>query len=382
MTKIKISIIFVFAFILLYIDVNNVYTQTRTELKDMFHPDIKISKKAMPEVLAKNFLLDFAVPDAPAFNLLDTDPSSILRPTTLKELSTHLSDFIDSDNGISIPKTFAVEFSPGLLIGGHHLTLKKYQQKALWYRFRFAAATKQIEGIDWPSQMAFSARTSIIDESDLRMDKKLLAEITNISHKILQIITDSIDAPPMEEPDTVKVNAEVTLQHHEQVKVDSLNALLKKKIDQAKANQPWNKNALDVAAGLRLASEDSLGKNLRIVETAFWITYAHRIGTWGQWLLGMKAGALRDSLKGDLSFSASISSRLYAGINAYKMFIETQFKNYKDYERLLINGGGEARLKSGTWFNVSGGIEYDFKLKQWNMVSKFTIKIGLHLLKD
>ena len=62
----------------------------------------------------KDFRLNFAVPESPAFKLLEVDQSKILRPASLRELGVALSEFTGTDNiALNIPKAFANRILPG-----------------------------------------------------------------------------------------------------------------------------------------------------------------------------------------------------------------------------------------------------------------------------
>lgn len=346
---------------------------------------ITFSDLTVPPVLANSFRLDFAVPAAPAFQLLGSEPSTILRPSSVKEFGASFSSFINSSQKISIPGAFAIEFSPGLLIGGNELTLQGYLNKPWLYRLRLSAGTKRLEGETNPTQIAFGFRTSFIDKSDLRGDKELLEDITKITKEILKKISDDVPPPPP----GVSGAEVVQPSSIQQTLIDSLNTVLKNRIDLAKANidNIWNKDALDLAGALLFSAQDSLGKNLRAVKFTGWFTYAKGISSWGQWLLGFKAGTARDSvgtpsdsLGNNFHFSGSASTRLYIGSNSYKMFVEAQYSKQNQMELLLLNGGGEVRFRNGMWFSFGGGVERNFDLKEWNIVSKLTLNLGLPFL--
>lgn len=58
-------------------------------------------------------------------------PYSHVRPTSVRELNVTLSSFTVSKNSFTIPKAFAAEFVPGLLIAGKKLILEKYRKNPL-----------------------------------------------------------------------------------------------------------------------------------------------------------------------------------------------------------------------------------------------------------
>lgn len=353
---------------------------------------INVTDSTTPPSLASSYRVDFALPDDPAFTLLDDNPSDILRPSSVKEFAFSLASFIDTaTGGFAIPQAFAVEFSPGLLIGGNDLSLSEYQRNPWLYRLRLSAGTRRLTGTAAPSEISVGIRTSFIDESDLRTDTALLSRVTAITDQILQVAAASIGRPSSD-GSGAEVISYSQLTPSGQAQVDSLNTLLQAAIAQAQnqAAEQWNGRALDLAVAALFSSQDSLVKGLQTSEVAGWLTWAEGFGTWGQLMLGGKAAMLRgpalDSLQGadssgsTMDFAATLSGRFYVGVNAYKVFTELQWSGTKETSTLLINGGGEAMLRSGLWISFGGGVERDLDAGVWNVVSKFAIKLGLPFL--
>jgi hypothetical protein len=356
MKKLKTMSIFVF---LTFLFVNR-YVQAQVNIGEK---GTEISN------LVRDFRLDFAVPDAPAFKLIDVNESKILRPTAVRELCLALSDFVDSENSLlTIPRAFAVELSPALLIAGKTLKLQRYQQNPWLYRLRISGATKREQGESGPSQIAFGLRLSLIDESDLRTDKDFIKQATKIADRINTIYTNArkrIGPPP----------SKIVLTPDEQEMADGLN----KEFKDQKAEEKWNAEVLDIALALRAMVSDSLSKNLEMEEYSFWITYGRGLlKENGQWLLGGNAGFKRDSTGGDFKFDVSVASRIYIGVNKFKGFIEVQaFKVEGEDLDILFNSGAEAMIGKSTWLVFSAGAERNGETDNWNIVSNFKFKVGL-----
>ena len=264
------------------------------------------------------------------------------------------------------------------MIGGNDLTLKEYQDAPFLYRLRISAGTRRLAGETAPSQIAFGLRTSFIDESDLRTDTELLNNIVAITDQITAAASDLVGPPPENGTgaEVVQPNSPV---------IDSLNNVLKTMIAQAEADQRWNANAFDLAAAILLSSPDSTGKGLQSTEITGWLTYAHGFGTWGQILLGVKAGGLRGPsadtiVETQMDFAGSFSSRLYIGTNNYKVFTELQVEKQEQGETLLLNGGGEIMLSDGIWTEFTGGASRNLDAGTWDVISKFSLKLGLPFL--
>jgi hypothetical protein len=126
---------------------------------------------------------DFAVPESPAFQLITLNPSTILRPTTVKELGMAASNFTGDGVSFSIPKELGVEFAPFSLIWAKKdsdlATGPKSSIKCVpaslapfLYRLRMSVAAKRDTSKDategQPSQIAFGLRLNFIDHADSR----------------------------------------------------------------------------------------------------------------------------------------------------------------------------------------------------------------------
>lgn len=368
----------------------------QTTLPDIHLPDfISISDSTAPEPLTNAFRINYTVPDAPAFSLVDVDASNLLRPATLRELAASVTSFTDGE-GFSIPRTFAVEFAPGLLIGGKHLTLGAYRRNPLNW-IRVSAATKRLAGAENPSEIAVGLRFSVKDKADPRRNDDLLVGLDSLN----QLIFDAITALPPTMQMAIPSNQALTPDQLYQALPDSvqarIQALMAARVallnEQAQVNssETWNNSAIDLATAARFSSADSLGRGIEATDIAAWLTAAVKIQTWGQALFGFKASLARDTSfveDADNPFGAEGSAgvRLYIGTNRYKMFTEAQFETEhrtdERMETLLLNGGGEARLQDGTWIEFGGGLQYNFLTEQWDVVSKFSLKLGLPFLRS
>ncbi len=330
--------------------------------------------------LASLYRLDVAVPEAPAFHLVTRDPGALLRPATVRELAGAVAGLTGTGGDLVLPKVFAVEFSPGLLVGGKDLSLSAYRARPWLYRLRLSAATRRDEGGRGPSTLAFGLRASLIDEADPRTDELLLRRLAALTARINAIYADAI-GPPGEDDQPGAVPLTV-LSSEQLAQVKALNEHVRAVLA-AQADRRWNREVLDVALAVRLASPDSLAKNLRTDEAAVWLTYARGLGTWGQWLVGGRGGLTRDPIEGGLDVvAATLSTRFYAGVNAYKVFLEVQAETHRGgaeghVEELLFRGGGEARLMGGAWIAFGGGVAYDALTRSWHVVSDFSVRLGV-----
>lgn len=298
----------------------------------------------IPDEIASTFRTDFAVPDAPALLLLDVEPSTILRPTTVRELAATVSDFASSGD-FSLPRAFAVEFAPALLIGGKTLSLQKYRGNPALYRLRLSAATRRPEDSASPTEIALGVRVALIDEADLRMNPEYLRQAVDIAQRVNDIYVAARRrvGPP---PTPIELTS---------VEEDSI-VHLQAPLTELWENKKWNSRVLDVAAGMLAQGRDSLGRDLRSTQLAAWGTFGTGFGRWGQLLLGGKIASVRDLLTDDFSAKGDLASRFYVGTNRYKVFAEVGGTWQSGPDEWLLNGGGEAKLIRGGWVSFSAGL--------------------------
>ena len=145
--------------------------------------------------LAKELAPNYAVPDAPAFNILNENPDNILKPSTVKDVGIAFADFLGEEDRITLPKSFALEFSPALLINGKNLSLEEYRNNDWLYRLRLSLATKRFENSS-ASKIALGIRIATEDESDLRTNQQYIEEATELTRKIQSKIDEVRPMPP------------------------------------------------------------------------------------------------------------------------------------------------------------------------------------------
>lgn len=351
--------------------------------------------------LVKFYKVDFAVPDLPAFNILGTSPSDILRPTDVKSLSVVTSEFYNGST-IVLPKTFSMEAAPFMLAKNNTLTLKEYDNNKWLYNFRLSIGTNtsEINKIKY-SNLAVGARFVLIDDGDLKNDKsyrKKLWESTaievnvenilkkefcdSVNKPLLQVITDEVLNKKMEK--YIASNKEKRIKEID-VSGYYLKELEKTKEEYKKAN--WNKQKLEIAYAFLGSSSDSLVKNIKSKKHSAWISYANPLGTkWGQLLVGANfsyvfADSLNKETTQTVNFRYSTFStaiRLYFGSNRFKGFVEGQGKRNWLYKKndCLFNLGSEINIRDGIWMVFNAGVNWnDFSSKN----SKSSFYSGFNL---
>ena len=284
--------------------------------------------------------LDFAVPEAPAFKILSTEPSIILRPSDPREVALSVADFARS--GGVLPKTFAAEFSPAMLIGGPQLTLQQYRDAPFLYRARISAATTRMDGSDF-TYASFGLRLTIFDDGDPRFDDSYLKNLSDLALRINRPIAAAVqERPPTS---TGRIESSVI----DSLSIDQLEQKVVSLRDEQK-EKSWYKQLVETGAAARFISSDSLVSRAKVDKYAGWIVASFPISGFGQWIFG-GSGTLERGESGRLDSSVvSLSTRIYLGGNDLKAYFEGQIDaTDKTPARRSIAAGGEIKLQFGLW---------------------------------
>jgi hypothetical protein len=314
----------------------------------------------------KDYQVDFAVPDAPAFKLLQVDESAILRPQNVRDLTLALAGFRGNNNAFVVPKQLGVEASPGLLIGAGHLKVTDYDAQRFLYAMRFSGAASR-DSLN-RGQLAAGVRFSLKDEQDLRKlgaagSDTAVTRLTGRMRDIYVAARIRIGPPP----------APLVLTADEQNAIKALSDSIKSYW----ADHYWNATSVEVAFAARARAIDSLGHDPKMDEVAGWFTYANGLQGWGQLLVGLKVGTARDSA-GSFRPSNTLAARFYVGSNAVKGFIEgQQAVSSKTDAQWLFNSGVELRLPNIGWINASAGYSSAVGNAKPRLVSSFKFKAGV-----
>ncbi len=326
-----------------------------------------------PDSLIQKYRADYAVPDAPALTLLELDEGDLLRPSTVRELAVTLADFTGSGGALQLPKAAAVEFSPGLLFFGRRLKLKQYQDHAAWYRLRVSAASRRQEGNGSPTSLAVALRTSLKDGADLRDKRTNPAFFEQIGRIIAR--AHSIDAEAEDAAEARGgINEPVVYSPGQQRELNELTSKFKE-LNASVADTAWNRATFDVAVGLRADAADSIGTDLSVQQLAAWLTYASAVGNWAQWIVGAKMASDRDSVTRKFEVAGSAVTRLYAGTNTQKVYLDLQASKRADEDtEFVLSGGAEINVTSGMWVNLSAGSQWNGGVSDGRFRARFGFK--------
>lgn len=372
--------------------------------------------------LVEKYLLDFSVPDMPAFKALGTDPSNLLRPSDVKKFAIMISPFYSNKQGV-IPKNFALETAPWKL-KSKHWTLDEYNNspwKRFLYNSSFSLGTVN-DSLQFSSRIALGYRVSILSKkADIMRAKEVRdsiyshmqaaqAALTNLQN---DWVINVIKASPAErftyyqdhvdEFNTflstirkyLKQHSDTAMQQHfdelvsvispdEEIKdkeLENVIATIGKGIDDFIADYKknnWNATRFDIATAWVGQSDDSLLSKTKFSSFSLWATWALAIHKGGQLLVGFNSTIPRYENPDSSKMNITGNLRYYIGTQDFRGFLETQYKYRKlavNQTNLLLNLGAELRLSESFWVTASAGL--DNYLDTPNPVNKLVSSIDL-----
>lgn len=335
---------------------------------------------------AETFRGDYAVPESPAATMLTLDESKLLRPATARALATSLSS---ATGDLSfIPRTISVEFSPGLLKDGAHLTAQEYSGDKYWYRTRFSIAAKRDSGAKARSQVAAAVRLGLQDNSDLRTNKafqKAILALTDFKRDSMLLVDTRAAALGLKVTarDSLSQNDQATLATIERGVAAELSTRAKAvrdSVKRAREQSLWAVDVLDVAAGIRASSADSTGGHTRFDGVAGWLTKGWALSQSAQILLGGRGAYerdLTDTAHSELRRTGDAAVRLYLGSNRYKVSAEIQgTARASSLPGWLGKIGGELQLADVVWVDMSAGWKATGTLSKGRFVSSLKLKLN------
>lgn len=305
--------------------------------------------------------LDLAVPDAPAFKILDVEPSEVMRPGTLREVAVTIGNVLA--NAPALPRSFALELAPRLLFS--NVSLQDYRGGALdrfLYRLRLSAASS--ENQHGGRSVGLGVRMTFLDESDLRNDRTFEQQLIGVAREINALETGCAELIPADAPflsDEEQMRWQAVRDSCRDALLGRRNSLDQRIADirdEAKA-EGWNKAIIEAGLALRGTSDDSLAKDVALDRYGVWLTAGLPLSERnGQLLLGIQASTMRGEGGSFSVHSGSLSLRGYYGENGQKGYLEAQWlAATEELPSALVSLGGEMNLTNGFWVDVSAGLE-------------------------
>jgi hypothetical protein len=342
--------------------------------------------------LTDNYLLNFTVPDMPAFKAFGKEASDILRPSDIQKTAIMLSPFISDNQGV-IPKNFALEFAPWKLASANW-TLTDYRGvRSFLYNSSFSIGALRDSGT-YNSKLSLGYRFSILSRQadilkasknrvfkymdasvvaisnlanywigtvlNLAPDQRLgyfqnhedefyawLAAAKEVTDPTFRILYDSLGHALA--PGSGEISASV---------LDQMGAAADSLIAEYK-REHWNASRFDFAIAWVGASPDTLIKNAQFSSFHVWATEALAVHRGGQLLIGANFKRPR-SIDGEIPSEFTVNLRYYLGTPSFRGFLEGQYKSYNvdaGNNALLLNLGAELRIRNDFWVTASAGIQ-------------------------
>ncbi|MDP3556262.1 MAG: hypothetical protein Q8T03_02745 [Bacteroidota bacterium] len=355
----------------------------------------------------EHYLLDFSVPDMPAFKALGTNPSDIMRPSDIQKFGAQVSPFFSGGTAI-IPQNFALECAPWKL-ASKRWTLEKYNKpiNTFLYNSGFSIGTLRDTSL-YNSKLSLGYRFTLISKDgdilkSAKTKQKIYSKMTEYQTALLNLRTswvtkvkkkygaEAIEYRETHKKEFVKFLADdiekesekdSTLKEQYQVFLNLLKRDNLKKSDFAKDSilsldglnkqlddlilkfkaEKWNASRTDFALAFVGASSDSLISNAQFSSLNLWITQSIAVHKGGQLLIGTncklpRTENMNDSVPRRLDLTGNL--RYYIGTCDVRGFLEAQYK-YRNIDKfnqsLLINIGAEFRLGEVFWIIANAGI--------------------------
>ncbi len=318
--------------------------------------------------LAKNYNLNFAVPDHPAFFILDNNPSNIIRPGNNMELFSVMASNILSGTSFVIPKDLSVEFAPVQLLGYNKITFQDYYKKRLLYDLKISIGAKSTQKMDSLNNLAFGLRMTWVNKSTVTaayttVRNRMLAK--DKFREELEAKGETFNGKPIS---LIGMAEDPAMQK----RVDELyETKIKEDVSNSK-DEFWNKFKFETSMAVKYSSPDTLIHTVSFAKFCIWNSIALPVGKSAQLLIGANYSlARRDSLytkktNDSLGFKIdtlkyfqhlpNLSARFYAGSNMLKAFVEASAKYSTDRLMLYtLNIGAEFNIKDGLWAVLNTG---------------------------
>jgi hypothetical protein len=326
--------------------------------------------QSRPEV--DDLLLDFSVPDMPAFKALGSDPSNILRPSDIKKFGVMMSAF-RSEGSTVIPKSFSLEVAPWKLTK-NHWTIDKYRANALnriLYNSSFSLGTVGGGEDNIARNVSVGLRTTLISKKADIIRSPVVDKIYNEQRDVLherntvkeQWAIDKQYDPALLTDEQESEFADFWTEYASQANiytntddyVTAFNA------------ENWNGTRLDFAVAWVGASPDSLVKNVHSDNFLVWVTAAIKPGKnndHGQLLIGLNFQRPR-TLEGESEANSTLTGNLryYEGNKNFRGFLEFQYSSERQtkIDKGLLSLGAELRVRNEFWIVFSAGVDDVFR---------------------
>lgn len=134
----------------------------------------------VPKDAAREYILDYNVPESPAFSILDLNPNEVMRGASAKPVVVNIVNQFASKG--SIDNGIAIDFNPYFLLGGQFKGVDEYRNsyvKRLLINTQFSLASLEETDSD-NTILAHGIRVTLLDDKDLLRNKELSQSVDAI----------------------------------------------------------------------------------------------------------------------------------------------------------------------------------------------------------
>jgi hypothetical protein len=225
--------------------------------------DIGVAKAAEPSdsIRAGEFVLDYDVPESPAFVALGMSPSNVLRASAAKPaVAAFINQFA---SGAEVNNGVALDFSPYFAFGGRLASIDDYRQNSLRRMLantQLSLATVEDSTRENDLRFGLGLRITFFDSHDLLQNKKLGEDIDDA------LLAGAKTLPWESEEEILPVGTYANLKDvysraRDRVRAKSGSAL-----------------ALGWATSGRVHSAIAKGDSIDLEEQTVWLSFRHSFG--------------------------------------------------------------------------------------------------------
>lgn len=212
--------------------------------------------------------INLAVPDIPAFGVLDTTPSPLLRPTSIKDLTATLAGLV-AEQDLAIPRRLALEVAPWLLFRGQSPAVGEYRRGHVLYSTRLSLGiAPQDPGAG--SRIGVGLRTTFVNRNELALSPgvrdtliRLLQPAGSFYHE--QFTGCFTDIDPNGDDDAARAWADQAFLDRCGVPFSGYGDTVPARLASAVG---WNRMQVDGAMAVLMTTSDSLGGDLKVPRPA------------------------------------------------------------------------------------------------------------------
>jgi|GEM_PF-3949658 len=370
----------------------------------------------LDSLLNSEMRLNMAIPTNPAYQIIGSEPSSLMRVSNPKEFSVAVSDFFSS-GFVIIPQNIGLEFSPVMVLenGGLVSDTNKveclrplrfslgtssslsdstgtggtFEKIGIGLRYTYTKPGSSFRGYKNKLRAALQPLTN---DYESRVDS--LRKIyyrkkgVNITQLMATVTKDSLEAflaGRNQWTDSVYNTLSSSIAA---AGFDATVASVKQQFKR----DAWNDFRLDLAAAGEFRSPDTIARlSIDSFMVADTVTRFQQFGAWGtvsfpllgvNWLqgvVGSNYSLARNTVQDDFKGIFTANARFYLGTNRLKAFLEGQYQTNQvtEVESYLWTLGAEINVTDGIWMDFYVGLNQEIGSPKNRVVTQFNLHFTL-----